>query len=161
MSATDYESALYDAIADSVIAFADGGTTVASFIGAGAAARLYPGAAPETQTWPGTYVVMRILDPIASPYGGQERLDFAIEFMLFGRPRSKTRDVLRLASLIDGALLRYTVASAADGLVRVTGREGGGLLPAGTNDMDREVVQYMARYSAFAWVRWLTKYSSP
>lgn len=163
MPATDFESALYEQLGADIAAFADGAVTVASLIGGSTlpAARIYAGAPPNYTTWPGTHVVMRILDPIASNFGMQERLDFTIELVLFGRGREQTKNVLRLASLIDGALLRYTKASAADGLLRVTGREGGGLLPAGTGDMDREVVQYLARYSAFAWVRWLTKYSSP
>lgn len=163
MPATDTEYALYLALGAYLAAFTDGVTTVASFVGGATfpAARIYGGSPPNYSTWPGTHIVMRILDPIASDYGGQERLDFTIENMYFARGREQTDDVLRLASLVDGAFLRHTIASAADGLVRVTGRDGGGLLPQGTNDMDREVVQYLARYSAFAWPRWLTKYSAP
>jgi hypothetical protein len=161
MPATDSEVALYDAIRADVLAFSEGTTTVASILGVGAAARFYMGSPPDFATWPGTFAVLRIIDPYTSDFGSGMRITFRAEFSLFGRPRSKAQEVLRLASLIDGAMLRYTKASAADGLVRATGRAGGGLMPAGTGDVDREVVQYFAPYEAFAWPKWLTKYSHP
>lgn len=158
MPATDTEVALYDVIRADVLAFTDGVTSVASLIGT----RFHMTSPPDFSVWPGTFAVLRLLDFLTSDFGSQQRLTFAIEFMLFGRPRSAAQTVLRLASLIDGAMLRYTKGgNVADGLVYVTGRDGGGMLPAGTNDVDREVVQYQARYSAFTWPVWLTKYATP
>ena len=162
MPATDTEVALYDAIRADVLAFTDGVTTVASVLGAGAAARFHMGGPPDFTTWPGTFAVLRLIDILTSDFGAGMRITFRAEFMLFGRPRSKAQEVIRLASLLDGAMLRYTKGgNPADGLVRMTGRAGGGLLPFGTGDVDREVAQYFAPYDAFAWPVWLTKYPHP
>lgn len=154
MGATDSTTDLYDRILDHLIAFTDGVTTVASLIGAGAAARLYPGAPPEFATWPGTYAVVRFINNDTSDFGSGDRFDFDIEIMIFARPRSKAREAEKLADLFDMALLRYTVGSAVDGLIYVTGRTRD-TLPPGTGDVDREVVQLRQLFSAFTWPMYL------
>lgn len=152
MPATASTTDLYEHLGAAILAFTDGTTTVASLVGA----RLYADSAPDFQTWPGTFAVMRIMNSTTSDYGSGNRLEFDIEVMIFARPRgTQTRNAHKLADLIEGALLRYTVGATPDGLIRITGRTRDAM-PAGTSDIDREVVQLRLVFSAFTWPTYLT-----
>lgn len=158
MPATTSTIELYEKLGAVINAFTDGVTTVASLIGSGASARLYADSAPDFQTWPGTYAVMRIINNVTSDFGSGDRLDFDIEIMIFARPRGgvagQIRNAHKLADLIEGAFLRYTLGTTTDGLIYITGRTRDAL-PAGTGDIDREVIQLRLVFSALTWPMYL------
>lgn len=150
---TDYTDALYDAIRIRMLTFqpADGGTTLAERLSGGLSLEVPPDDSPSP------YVVIRFVD-LRHRRGQRGRLTAECEAQFFHSPRSKTRELQRIADVADQAMFDWEYSSG--GLIVCTGYRRQ-TLPAFSESADPEMIRVRTIYDLVIYPAFLTQYLTP
>lgn len=113
--------------------------------------RIFVNQAPDNSAAP--YVVVRKGNTETDPDYGNLRQGFDLEANCYGRPRGGEQDVELIADLVEGALLSWREASAANGLsfCEFTDRE---TMPPPLDPVDREFVQVVVLARIASWAKY-------
>lgn len=125
------------------------GVTVGTYVGD----RIYRSQAPDDADVP--YIVLRAINAQTDPAFNNTRVNFDLEVMVFGRPRSAEQTVETIADLVEQALLTWRESGATLGLsfARTSLRD---TLPPLPDPANRELVQVRLLIECATWPRYLT-----